>query len=570
MIREKSSRFATSFFLGILLVAATFFVFCSKVADWRWFDDDYGAIYTATNTPAKDIGSFFSTNHNDKTILASNEIDSYKETSGTTFRPLTLVWYWVVARLLNSDNPQGFFNFSIFLHLVVVLLLFVAFQGYLSTELSFWAALIFSIFPFCGKFLGRFVIQPYSLSLILHLLGYFAVTRGRNIGRVVGVALFFSTLLLHEINISFVCFYLFIFLAKYWGRKRVFCQSVTLALRDCTPFFVSVVVYFLAKMHAYPQAEVALGLAQTFQVLFHKMQYRFYDFVTLVVDVHGLSFIAGGHPFFKTGLLFVDGLLVGGLFYFGRNLLTLGLWLLFVIQCWPSFLVMHVSRYLYFGLPFFILSLFVAYQKLGHSKREKTLKLLLCVRYFSILFAGVVAIPKDLKNLEKKFVFSDDAMRDLAEKVGRLDVESLSVFGAPFDSFPVSGFAQAIWFYTSNNKIRVFYDQLHTIRFSQYNVRPVGDFCQVFVDREDCRVQIKCGDVLGAHILVATPFGGVINYSMGSYESDQNRLAKSVSFQIKEGCFPDQFVLWDNVLEQFIVHKNPQVFCEKKLGRNFK
>jgi len=547
--------------LTLVLFGLLSIFYGTVVSDWRFFDDDYGAVFIATTTKKlADVKTFFTSNHNDKTIMPTNILQKHKDSFSTTsFRPLTLVYYWLVAKIFDPLYPQRYYSLSIFLHLIVTIMLFFAFRNYLRERLAFLAALLFGVFPYSGKFLGRFVIQPYSLVMILNLTAYFILLKSfkkdQYWPKVIAAFLWGASLLMHEVGLSFLIMYL---LLCFFSRQHDFYFNRVVLLHfilDSLPFVGVFLGYFFAKYLAYPQLDAQLAALS----FFHKIKYRFYDFVTLVFDALGYSFIPGGHQYLKAGLFIVDAAILSSLMVLGFNFFSATLLILFAVQSWPCILVMHVSRYLYFAMPFFLLSLFFSYQQLLEKrccpKLEKILDVLLKLKYLTVLICGIFAIRKDLQYLEKKFIFTDNAIRKLSKRlVAKGNLNNLCFLGLPFDHFPVSGLAQAVWFYTKNDNRKIFYDVLHSVRFDKIDKLPSDNFYAIKLgvskhNRKIIKFKFTIDDKCSAYILVANPFGLPIDYSMGKISfvlkngSDSHAKAIDVLLDLKQKHF--QLVSWD-------------------------
>lgn len=564
MFQQRSSYFEKTTWSIALFLMLSFF-YKNIVKDWRFFDDDYGAIYLASRAKTfDDVKKFFGSNHNDKTIMPTNFLEKNKDSFSTTsFRPLTLVYYFIVNLFLDPNHPQNYFNLSIALHVIVCLFLFFAFNNYLNCKLSFYAAILFGMYPFSGKFLGRLVIQPYSLVMIFNLIAYFFVFWGiekRNyILKLLGALFFLLSLFFHEAALSFLTLYFFMFLSSAWSEDSSILKKTSSTITSIFPFFSCLVLYFLFKYYSYPNLEINFAATS----FFHKLKYRFFDFVTLAIDSAGYSFIAPGNRILKSGLLIFDAFLITSLIIFSFNLFSITLIILFFIQTWPSIIIMHVSRYLYFALPFLLVSIFYFYEMILESKNDssyfkKFLCLILELKYFVILFFGFFTIQKDLLYLEKKFGFTDNCIRKFSTKlITENNIDDICFAGLPFDYFPVSGLAQAIWFYTGNSTRRIFYDPLHTIRFDDLDFLPENNFAEIkYLEPKDSsysgELSISINPNSSAHVLIENPFGLKVNYSMGqiSYELDdlEKTKAKKINLFFSNNFNKFKIVAWDQEL----------------------
>lgn len=555
---KTRSDIKTTITSGILIGCVVFLFFAARVRDWRFFDDDYGAIFfSQTLKNASDIDTVLLKNHNDKTIMPSNISKTYTPNfSTTTLRPLTLYFYYFTAKIIDPHKPFLYFLFSCILHALATMLLFFIYKQFLENHLAIFAALLFGLFPFNGKFIGRIVIAPYSLSLILHFCAVLLLLSSRKnkywiavTKKTTATILFTATLFLHEINLSSILLYIFLMIPEdYVVSQKKLQQWFYSAL----PYIFCLTLYFFIKYLVYP---INYAPGNSFlSELIHKMSYRFYDFVTMVVDILGYSFIPSGHKILKIGLILSDCLALSFLIFSQKKTslyFVAALTILCLTQSWPSLLVMHVSRYLYFVLPYFLLLVFFCYQNLKSKHKSEPPIKLLHLKYLVLIIAGVIFIQKDLLYCSKKFAFTDDAIKQFAESLNTNS--DLCFIGLPFDYFPVSGLAQAVWFYTKDfsSKRNIYYDALHAVRFFYIDFLPEEDeFSEIKLSKNPEFVTLKTNANQEAHVLIKNPFDLKIQYSLGSFEVlhtfDEKSKADEIKFFISTKYNPHEFVTWCN------------------------
>jgi len=198
---------------------------------------------------------------------------------------------------------------------------------------------------------------------------------------------------------------------------------------------------------------------------------------------------------------------------------------------------------------------------LQNSSIEQILKILLQGKYFIILLAGFFAVRNDLAYFGKKFCFVDDAIQELSDKlIEQPDNTSLCFAGLPFDYFPVSGLAQAIWFYTKDNSRKIFYDPLHAVRFFKIDFLPDGNFCKVSHSKRNQLLRIRTNPKTSAYILITNPFGEKVPCSTGTLDyiktnlanpSQTDRSATDIKIKLHEKFSPFKLVTWDNKQRSF-------------------
>lgn len=549
--------------LGSLLFFLVFGFFVAKIKDWRFYDDDYGAIFFAkTLKKATDFETIFLKNHNDKTILPSNILQDYTPSrSTTTLRPMALYLYYFSSKFLDIDQPLQFFLFSCALHALAAMLLFFVYQKFLETHLAFIGALLFGLFPFSGKFIGRIVIAPYSCSIILHLLSTLLLTLNskgfwsNKMAQALAITFFCASLFFHEVNITFI----FLYALLSSKKNSLDVDGLKSFLWSSIPYFLCVAFYAWMKAYIYPS--VLEDNFSFFAMVMHRMKYRFFDLVTLVMDILGYSFIPGGNRLLKTCLLLVDCAVIGLLFKLQKvkNYLFLGaLTFLCLSQSWPSIFLMHVSRYLYFVLPYFLLLIFFAYQEAQNLAETKWLKSILKFKLAVIFIGGMWCIQKDLNFYATKFIFTDNAIKTFATKLSHKN--NLCFIGLPFAQFQISGLAQAIWLYTKDFECsrKIYYDFLHTIRFTQDNPQPISEEISSIETNPEHPgfITLKTNENLGAYVEIEDVFENKIKYSMGSFNVeksfDNDSKATEIKLFIASKYEPYKIVTWSEVKQALV------------------
>ncbi len=135
------------------------------------------------------------------------------------------------------------------------------------------------------------------------------------------------------------------------------CSSICLFFKSILTvsgfIFVSI-FYFLFRLHLFP---FKLDSSEPSQLLsfFTNLSSRFFDLVTFVSDLAGLSFLPNGHQVLKGSLIICIFSFLIFLFIKSREKkLILFLLVLSAILMWPAIARYYSSRYLYKALPLFI------------------------------------------------------------------------------------------------------------------------------------------------------------------------------------------------------------------------
>lgn len=246
-------------------------------------------------------------------------------------------------------------------------------------------------------------------------------------------------------------------------------------------------LYFLLRLYLYPIHLGAQGEKMTLNPvkLFIGFKDRFFDLVTMIVDIVNLAWLSGGNRLLKGFLILAIGMLLSWLFY--RNAhkkLVIFLLLSLIPFMWPAILRYYSSRYLYKGLPLIIAALIVLikfYKTKNYPRYERislvSMWVLLCVNGF--LLCNHLRMREGILH-KNKLAFIELAANQACQ--GR----PLCFVGLPYEMFP-SGVAQAMWLYGIDPKTPIYYD---TSTFLWYKKVPTHNPLHVSIDGSVMTIEV--------------------------------------------------------------------------------
>ncbi len=424
-------------FLATVLFFVTLFIFSYSEKDFRFFDDDYGAVYVGKIKQTSDLKSFFTCeNQNESSILPTNQKLHFKQNPVlATFRPLVLCWYALVLKFLDPLKPRVFFYLSIFLHAIAGAFFFTLLAAYFPLIESFLASSVFLFFPGTARFIGRFVIQGYSLSVILFLLSLFLLRlylKSRsNFLLISSYLLFLATLLFHEINLGLIAGYgAMIYLDADRQKKGISREDVFVWLG----YVATILFYMFWRKHVFCFNQ-GFFLAE----FINKLPYRFYNLVTLVTDLLGLSWLGTGYKIWKLAAIFFAGLLTAFVFYFSNFWVFFSSSAVIGVSIWASILSGHQLRFLYFCFPVVLTSVLFICENITSEYAKNIFKNMFFCWGLFLIFTGARSIFVDLTILQNKFLLTDDAYKSFVKNYPDLQSRQICFVALPFYYFPISG-----------------------------------------------------------------------------------------------------------------------------------
>lgn len=558
------------FLLAACLFTATFAGFITGKKNWYFGDDDYGAFYCGKKATVEKFKDYFTGKYtNEMTIMPTNMKEVPKSFYSATYRPVTLVFYALECLLLNakeSFSAWPYFLVSIGLHSLSVAMVFWALSFLTGLMLAFFTALAFAFYPFMGRCVGPFSFQPFSISLIFGLICiglFYRYLNTKNLLWLIPSCLAFAIpLFMHEIIILLpvflFCLAIYFFLCQESGIFGSLVKSFIVSV----PFLAVVAAYIFLRKTAFP---VDLNQTAIFDPIkmINRFQTRAFDFVTLKVDLTGISWIPAGHRLAKSvGIMAVFAWYVVLYLLCSKRwpstLMTIG----FFCLAWPSYLVTHQARYLYLALPFFLGSIAISARYIVADNIMKFLfKWSVPVVFCAASLVGFFENRTLMNAVAYRQGLAKRSFHELANDPKLFD-KSIFFVGLPHEIFPYGGAAQAIWSFgpKSQDGRPVIYESLLNSKcFFVHNVRdkiPTQNLLRINIDGPT--VSVSSSDPEKIWIHTANSFGVKTQPSVGTMVKasiyHKGERAKKVVVKLSEKWSNQNlaFVTWDYEKSKFV------------------
>lgn len=561
-------------------------VFCLVMVGFLWqrpgfyfFDDDYGAFYFGKNFKKTDLKAVFGSEKlNDLTILPSNLSNIPKSFFSVTYRPMALLLYALECKLFNtqqSTDAWPYFVTGVGLHAICAALVFLVLSFWIFWLLAFLAAICFAFYPFMGLFIGRFSIQPFSICFILGLLSvvlFYKFLRTKNYWFLLLSVLFFAVpLFVHELIITLPIWLFLLAFYKFSLDGKSVAKSFIDSILTILPFGLILLGYLVLREHLFP---IDPSKARIFDPFFlfsrpfsfvSKLKIRFYDFVTLKIDLCGLSWIGSGHAKLKSFLLVFLAFWYSGLLFRAKKkslclLLTAGMF----IAAWPCLLIMHQARYLYLALPFFLATIAICASDLTwNSLIDRLFKLSAFAFFIIISMIGFFENRSLFCHSFYRFQLAKKAIFELANDKNFFD-KTILFIGLPHEVFPFSGLEQALSIFSPENQRdrKIIYEPLLNVScFFVNRIEnriPEQNLLKIIINDSSCELETLDRDRIW--INYANPFGQVRKCSISNFSNIQlfgdvqGLKACKIALKLRDDIMGKRlvFVTWDYEKKTFI------------------
>lgn len=447
---------STSWVMPALLVLIIMVVLGIPYTGLSFIHDDYVALFMCKITPLTDVYRYFS----DRCIdYWNNPVDidlSQLSFFGVMFRPLNQLFIhlqWFVV----GDNPYVYLLISVFVHALTVLLFFNFLMRITTRSYAFLWALVFGLHASLADWMGQMGAEQYSFDLIV-LFGIFFLMKkywdshDRGVYALALLLLFIQLFMRETLIVAPACIFLMSFCYLYYCKQqdfRRFAAWFNLWLTT-VPFGFSVLAYLLVRLYFFPYkvVESTTNLYLSPSTVFD-LKYRFYDYVSMVVDSFGMGWVPAGYMLVKLVLL---GVLIATLtFLTFRNRYFMAIascMACYFILSWPCFLVTHQMRYVYAGLPFlmtaFVLG-FSGFKSFNVRLVNQTIAFFSYALPLFLISTGIFFNVSYLRGREHKT--SQHIKPGFLQLVHdyKLGERALMLVGVPIELFPQSGSAFALW-----------------------------------------------------------------------------------------------------------------------------
>jgi hypothetical protein len=468
-LNSQSRMICGAILIGIII----FCILGLPFTKWGFLHDDFGVIWHVFNTKFHQIWFFFIEKSASCFVQPSNFTDFEQTFLSIFYRPLYNIFYFI-QKFFFGLQPYGYFLTTIFFHAINSTLVFYAYSQFFEFQYAFWGALYFGFHLSLWDWMGWIAGQQQVINLtcmLLVVLFSFQFLHTKKVASMVVACFFYITSLFLRETIIVMPFWFPIaawfhayFQSTNWLWKRVFAL--------CSVFFSLNFFYIALRLWLYPLKVVGSGVKISLSPFdfMKNLQNRFFDAVTMTVDVLNLSWLAGGHRHLKGFLIMLVVVLLCWLLYKNSQRKII-LFLVFSIIpfLWPAILRYYSSRYLYKVLPFIIaivILLITCYQTTKPQKFQKISRLIL----WGILCINGWLLFNHFKERENALNKINQAFKTLAISLPHQH-QPLCFVGLPYETFP-SGVAQAMWLHGINPSTPIYYD---TSTFLWFKKRPVID-----------------------------------------------------------------------------------------------
>jgi len=564
-LRDRTANRAA---LATVLFFGIFFAYTLPFGDWRLFDDDYVVLRAAQSAKTlSDVGDFFSSNPNNRTLYPSNYRDDVELTFfNVMYRPFTQLLHTIEVFFFSAPSPYAHFLLSMAMYAANVALVFYLFSLFLPLAYAFFGALFFGFHP-TVTWIGRVCMQPYFVSLFCIALSLLFIKWGVESKKyryvLLSSGVFFGALFFHEMTLIYPLWLIFVLpgFVAHTRKLAFFSRSVLVeSLATWAPFVCATWFNLRFRAWTYPMsAGTESTLIEPGKILTH-LKIRFFDFVTLLVDMLGLTWLPAGNRFRKGIVLMLAISILGWLFVRSTEKRKISVLLLAAfLFSWISVLMMHQPRYIYLGLPFFIGAILIAIHSVNlgsHAKRR--LEWVTAFGAVALALIGAGHNYTHLKAFECKSIGRDNAHKWFLQQLDPID-KPVCFIGLPQEWFPTEGMAQAVWMYRGSSDIPVYHDWVMNMRCYQQPtlldeaVLPQGDLLEIQVTGRT--VHLKSKDPDKVWIRYKTPFGREIDCTMGTFKAlvVDGEKALEATIEIDKKWYSDDlvFVTWDFETQRF-------------------
>ncbi len=535
---RKKSLFWGSIFIGVTI----FCVLGLPFTKWGFLHDDFGVIWHVLNTKLHGVWSFFSEKGATCFYQPSNFTEFEQSFLSVLYRPLYNVFFFV-QKLFFATGTYGYYLVMIFFHSINAMLLFHVFNKFFELRYAFFGALYFGFHVSLCDWIGWIAAQQQVINLtfillvVLFLIQFFA---SKKITPLLFACFFYiASLFLRETIIVMPVWLLFV--SWFYFKLRAVPVLWARLFAAISVFSALNISYIVLRLWLYPLKVMGDGIKiplSPFEFI-KNLQNRFFDLVTMVVDVFNLSWLSGGHMLLKAFLIVLIGIVLCWLFYKNsQKKIIIVLFLGMIPFLWPAILRYYSSRYLYKGLPFIvaIVILLIKFYKTRNIQLFQKISLgilwgILCING-ALLFNHLKAREVRLNSIKQAFI--ELAANPLSQK------RPLCFVGLPYEYFP-SGVAQAMWVYGFDSSTPIYYD---TSSFLWSKKEPVSDPLKIIV-----KDNIITLDVVGEENSWFNPFnqfcrmGKIINRNVDRVSGSP----RSLTYILDEKYAAQKllFVTWD-------------------------
>lgn len=330
-------------------------IFCTlglPFTEWGFKTDDWGNVYHSIIKNWYDFITFFVEGNSEKVYHPCNVPPCQEAFFQGLYRPMSFIYYYIQYCFFGT-NPYGYFLVSVGFHALNAVLLFLLLLSIASTGQAFVAALFFGFHPSLWNWLGWTSAQTYFIELFILLVMLLLLKKYLETDRFLfytpACLLFLLNLFLKEQSIFFPLWVLFLGL--------ITTRKISKAFKLSAGFWLVALFYVITRLQFFPltKATKTLTFEPTWQSFLTRMSSRFYDFVTYINDLLGLSWLPGGNQTLK-GFVIITIFVVGSYLFWYCTKKGLVLFAIASIPLfsWPAIIMHYQPRYIYLALPWIL------------------------------------------------------------------------------------------------------------------------------------------------------------------------------------------------------------------------
>jgi hypothetical protein len=556
----------TKFWLSFLIFTLIFILLGLPFYNWGFMNDDFGCVFHSKIQGFKDFLKFFTEGHSGDFLQPSNFVASEKNFFSVYYRPVAFALHSIVTAICGF-NPYGHYLAFTLFHALNSVLVFNFFCFFFNINLAFWGAMFFAFHPsFCSWFgwvAGMQQVANFAFIALIVILfkKYLDSQQGNLLLRCIyylsSILIFLVALFTRETVIFFpAVILLWTFVDKKYCKRCEICKcSMQSTCSLICLFFKSIltvsgfifvsIFYFLFRLYLFPFKLDSSEHSQLFS-FFTNLSSRFFDLVTFLSDLAGLSFLPNGHQILKGSLIIlIFSFLIFLFIKCKEKKLILFLLVISAILMWPAIARYYSSRYLYKALPLFIFIILIFIRDFCQTKSILTCKKIMSLAWALVLFNTVFLfiVLKNYENLYHKIhVAFDELCMD-----ERVQKQPLCFVGIPYGFFP-TGVAQAVWMRGISENHPIYYDR-RTFGFSHL---PVYENV-IKVIPTDNGFKIFCTNL---NKLTLSCVGQAVASNLGDFISniiDENYSEHEFVFHKKYAAQNLLLVTWDYENTKFII-----------------
>lgn len=437
--------------IAVALLFLVFVVFTLPYGNWGFDVDDCGNIFSSKFSSLNELVRLFMGIDFFSITQPSNYVLNGQSFFNVFYRPISQVINGIQYAFF-GNNPYGYFVICAFFHVLNAALFYYILQFlFKSTFWPIWGALFFATHMSLWQWLGWISAQPYmiglSLILISFMLFFLFLQTGKKRFLLGSLFSYLLALFLFELVIVYPVVLLILFCFFKPENLLLHKDSFGGYLKKINGFIIINLLFLGVRLYFFPikfgGSDYGSSRVSLFSFI-RDLSTRYSDLASFLADICNVSFTPEGYFFIKAPLIGFVCLSFCYLFFNSRKKLQLIMLVLSGMTfMWPAVLRHYVLRYLYFGLPFFIVVMIFLFSDYETSKK-KTFKIL---RGFLVLIlvGNLFHVSRAMKRREAPLHIIRLALDDLATD-SRILHRPLCFFGLPKDYFRTS-LAQAVWMY---------------------------------------------------------------------------------------------------------------------------